>query len=45
MKLGPGVQVGRAGMATAFKAFQPALERMVAHKVLPEAVAIANALP
>jgi hypothetical protein len=48
MKLGPGVevgpykiveQVGRGGMATVFKAYQPALERMVAVKVLPEFLA------
>src|SRR5690349_17539730 len=28
-------QIGRGGMATVFKAFQPALERYVAIKVLP----------
>lgn len=48
MKLGPGVQVGpyqiveqvgRGGMATVFKAYQPALERTVAIKVLPEVLA------
>ena len=48
MKLAPGVevgpykiveQVGRGGMATVFKAYQPALERMVAVKVLPEFLA------
>ena len=48
MKLSPGVQVGpyqiveqvgRGGMATVFKAYQPALERMVAIKVLPEVLA------
>ena len=48
MKLAPGVQVGpyqiveqvgRGGMATVFKAYQPALERMVAIKVLPEVLA------
>ncbi len=48
MKLGPGVQVGpyqiveqigRGDMATVFKAYQPALERMVALKVLPEVLA------
>src|SRR2546421_2390406 len=32
-------QVGRGGMATVFKAYQPALERMVAIKVLPEFLA------
>lgn len=32
-------QVGRGGMATLFKAYQPALERMVAIKVLPEFLA------
>lgn len=48
MKIGPGVQVGpyqvveqvgRGGMATVFKAYQPALERMVAIKVLPDFLA------
>ncbi|HEV2217738.1 MAG TPA: serine/threonine-protein kinase [Candidatus Dormibacteraeota bacterium] len=48
MKLAPGVQIGpyqvveqigRGGMATVFKAYQPALERMVALKVLPEVLA------
>jgi serine/threonine protein kinase len=48
MKLAPGVevgpykiveQVGRGGMATVFKAYQSALERMVAVKVLPEFLA------
>ena len=29
-------QIGRGGMATVFKAYQPALERQVAVKVLPE---------
>ena len=32
-------QVGRGGMATVFKAYQPALERHVAIKVLPEFLA------
>jgi len=32
-------QVGRGGMATVFKAYQPALERMVAIKVLPDFLA------
>jgi len=32
-------QVGRGGMATVFKAYQPALERNVAIKVLPEFLA------
>ena len=32
-------QVGRGGMATVFKAYQPALERYVAIKVLPEFLA------
>jgi len=32
-------QVGRGGMATVFKAYQPTLERMVAVKVLPEFMA------
>ncbi|HLZ93963.1 MAG TPA: serine/threonine-protein kinase [Candidatus Dormibacteraeota bacterium] len=32
-------QVGRGGMATVFKAYQPALEREVAIKVLPEFLA------
>jgi serine/threonine-protein kinase len=44
MELGPGAQLGqyriveqagRGGMATVFKAYQPALERYVAIKVLP----------
>jgi serine/threonine protein kinase len=48
MKIGPGVQVGpyqvveqvgRGGMATVFRAYQPALERMVAIKVLPDFLA------
>ena len=48
MKLAAGVevgpyhvieQVGRGGMATVFKAYQPALERYVAIKVLPEFLA------
>ena len=48
MKIGPGVeigpyrvveQVGRGGMATVFKAYQAALERNVAIKVLPEFLA------
>jgi len=32
-------QVGRGGMATVFKAYHQALERMVAIKVLPEFLA------
>src|ERR671936_711042 len=45
MPLGPGSelgpyqiveQLGRGGMATVFKAYQPALERHVAIKVLPD---------
>jgi eukaryotic-like serine/threonine-protein kinase len=32
-------QVGRGGMATVFKAYQAALERYVAIKVLPEFLA------
>ena len=32
-------QVGKGGMATVYKAYQPALERMVAIKVLPEILA------
>jgi serine/threonine protein kinase len=48
MKIGAGAQVGpyqiveqvgRGGMATVFRAYQPALERMVAVKVLPEFLA------
>ena len=48
MKIAPGVrlgpyevveQIGRGGMATVFRAYQPALERPVAIKVLPEFLA------
>jgi Protein kinase domain len=48
MKIAPGVavgphqvieQVGRGGMATVFRAYQPALERMIAIKVLPDFLA------